>query len=217
MEGVGVFEMQNTEVGVNLNGNTDTIPTTLSSDRQVKCSINRVYYDVPVELFSHEEIDHSKTKSMIILSTSFSDQIRLIKSIRLDETSFDRRSSLLSYLKDLLLFCGFHHLTLHFIGSSTTGIGFLDADVDVFIAMNGSRDDPPTRHAAINHLMKINQFLKRELKLFAPVIKARVPIIKIDFKRYKPIHSQPIHSKPIHSQPIHSQPIHSNGNPRDGA
>ena len=188
MEGMGVVRSAGYGSGRYLNGNNDTTPTILSPNRQVKCSINRIYYDVPMELFSHEQINHSKTKAMIVLSTSFSDQIKLIKSIKLGDTSFDRRSFLLSYLKDLLQFCGFEHLTLHLFGSSITGIGFLDSDLDAFIA-NGLRHDPPSRHSAIHYLMKINQSFKRELKLFSPVIKARVPIIKIDFKKYKPMRS----------------------------
>jgi hypothetical protein len=145
-----------------------------------------MFRDVSRELFQYPEMDWKKLKARVILTSDFNSQIEVIKvQGLLTEESLEKRRKLALFLECLLVFGDFDCTVLPF-GSTVTGLGFNDTDLDLFINMrehNHKRERMQRKHA-LTRLDFIHRFLRSQLKMYImKPIDCRHPIIKLDFSK----------------------------------
>lgn len=115
----------------------------------------------------------------------FSDQMEYMKQhALLDHQHLAVRVSLAHDLETILGRRGIHG-TCSLFGSSANTLGFKDSDVDIYFHLPNYSTEPDKAHSRRDLYRKMESIqciLSRELRLdIEPPIKARVPIIQLDF------------------------------------
>ena len=145
-----------------------------------------MFKDVSRKLFQTEEVDWKKLQGSVTLAGDFYEQTKLIKSIGLmSDSCIESRRKLCLFLECLLNFGEFHCNSLPF-GSTVTGLGFKDTDLDMFMDMKDqdNKNSRMERKEAVTLLYSVWKFLRTQLNMYIPKpIDCRHPIIKIDFSK----------------------------------
>ncbi|KAI1290858.1 UTP:RNA uridylyltransferase 1 [Halotydeus destructor] len=162
---------------------SNQVVSTKDGEFQLECSevfLRKTEY----ELFEAETINYVEViKSMMELS-NFEEQVDILREkVLMNKSDIEKRIQVVEFLEKHFEF-GCIVGKLYFLGSTANGIGFKDADLDLFLHMLNFLDSDIVMDwdLAVDHLENVHPCLKKicRMHIIRPIA-ARAPILKLNF------------------------------------